>query len=54
MFWWNKKQKGVFRIVLDIFLNNLDEFKDPLPMLGGFHMAKAVLHAIGKCVKGSM
>ena len=44
---------GVFRIVLDIFQNNLDEFKDLLPMLGGFHMAKTVLHTIGKHVKGS-
>ena len=45
--------EGVFRIVLDIFINNLDEFKDLLPMLRGFHMAKAVLHAVRKYVKGS-
>ena len=44
--------EGVFRIVLDIFMNDLDEFKDLLPMLRGFHMAKAVLHAIRKYAKG--
>ena len=45
--------EGVFKIVLDIFLNNLDELKDLLPVLGGFHMAKAALHAIGRYVKRS-
>ena len=45
--------EGVFRIVLDIFLNNLVEFKDILPMLEGFHMAITVLYATGKYVKGS-
>ena len=40
--------EGVFRIVVDIFLNNLDDFKDLLPMLRGFHMTKGVLHAIRK------
>ena len=34
-------------------MNDLDEFKDLLPMLRGFHMAKAVLHAIRKYAKGS-
>ena len=42
--------EGVFRIVFDLFRNNLDEFKDLLTMVGGFHMDKAVLHAIGKYV----
>ena len=45
--------EGVLRIVLDIFMNNLDGFKDLLPMLRRFYMAKAVLHAIIKYVKGS-
>ena len=45
--------EGVFRIVLDIFMNNLDEFNDLLPMLRGFYMVKAVLHAIRKYIKGS-
>ena len=45
--------EGVFRIVLDIFPNNLDGFKNLLPTLRGFHTAKAVLHAIGKYVNGS-
>ena len=45
--------EGIFRIVLDIFLNNLDEFKDLLPILRGFHLTKTVLHAIGRYVKES-
>ena len=49
VFW----DEGTFRIVLDIFMNNLDEFKDLLPILRGFYMAKTVLHAIKKYVKGS-
>ena len=34
-------------------MNNLDEFKDLLPMLRGFYMVKAVLHTIRKYIKGS-
>ena len=45
--------EGVFRIVLDISLNDLDEFKDLLPMLEGFHKAITVLYATGKHVQGS-
>lgn len=45
--------EGIFRIVLDIFLDNLDEFKDLLPILRGFHLTKTVLHAIGRYVKQS-
>ena len=45
--------KGIFKIVLDVFLNKLDELKDLLPVLGGFHMAKAALHTIGRYVKRS-
>ena len=45
--------EGVFRIVLDIFLNRPDEFPCLLPMLGGFHMAKCALHCIWKYISGS-
>ena len=44
--------EGVFRIALDIYLDRHAEFHDLLPMLGGFHMAKIVLGAIGKYVNG--
>ena len=30
-----------------------EEFKDLLPMLGGFHMAKCVQRCIGKYIKGT-
>ena len=49
----NLKSSACVIFFLDIFFNNLDGFKDLLPMLGGFHMVKAALHAIGKYVKGS-
>ena len=32
--------EGVFRIVLNIYLKNAEKFRDLVPMLGGFHMAK--------------
>ena len=45
--------EGVFRIVLNIYLKKQDEFSNLIPMLGGFHMVKCVLHCIGKFMKGS-
>ena len=42
---------GVYRIVANIVLQKPDEFKDIIPMLVSFNMAKAVLDSIGKCVK---
>ena len=44
--------EGVFRLVLNIFLKKQSEFKCLNPMLGGFHMAKCVLHCIGKYLNG--
>ena len=44
--------EGVFRLVLNIFLKKQSEFKCLIPMLGGFHMAKCVLHCIGKYLNG--
>ena len=43
--------EGVYRIVANIVLQRPNEFKGIIPMLGGFHMAKALLHCIGKYVK---
>lgn len=42
--------EGVYRIVLDIFLNKPTEFCNLLLMMGGFHMAKCALHCIGKLI----
>ena len=44
--------EGVFRIVLDIYLDHPIEFRDLLPMLGSFHMTKIALGATGKYVLG--
>ena len=45
--------EGVYRIVAEITLQNQVEFQKLVPLLGGFHMAKAAEHCIGKLVKGS-
>ena len=45
--------EGVFRITVDIYFQCPDEFKNLIPMLGGFHMEKAFEHCIGKYMKGS-
>ena len=45
--------EGVFRIVVDIYFQRPDEYKNLIPMLGGFHMGKAVEHCIRKFMKGS-
>ena len=45
--------EGVYRIVVDVYLKCLNEFKILVPCLGGFHMAKCVQHCIGKNIRGS-
>ena len=45
--------KGVFRIMVDIFLQKQDQFRNLIPMLGGCHTAKFLQHSIGKYVRGS-
>ena len=45
--------EGVFRIMLDVYLKCPEKFKDLVPMLGGFHMAKCVQRYIGKYVQGT-
>ena len=44
--------EGVFRIVVDIYLQKPDQFKRLIPMLGGFHTAKCAEHCIGKYIGG--
>ena len=45
--------EGVFRIVLNIYLKNQDEFFNLISKLGGLHMTKCVLYCIDKFIKGS-
>ena len=45
--------EGVFRIVLDIYLQKKDEYCNIILMLGGFHIAKFVEHCIGKYIQES-
>ena len=45
--------EGVFRIVVDIFLQNQDQFRNLIAILGGFHTAKCLQHIIGKYIRGS-
>ena len=45
--------EGVFRLVLNIYLKRPQQFKNLVPMLGGFHMAKCVQRSIGKYIKGT-
>ena len=43
--------EGVFYIFADFVLQQPGQFKILIPMLKGFHMAKALLHCIGKFTK---
>ena len=45
--------EGVFRIVTEITLQQPEQFKKIIPMMGNFNLAKAVEHCIGKFLKGS-
>ena len=45
--------EGVFRIVVDIFLQNQDQFRNLIAILGGFHTAKCLQHSIRKYIRGS-
>ena len=45
--------EGVYQYAMDIFLAYPDVFKTIFPMLGGFHMAKALLRCIGTYLEGS-
>ena len=43
----------VYRIVVYIMLNKLNEFSKLIPSLGGFHMVKCALHCFWKVVRGT-
>ena len=45
--------EGAFRIVLDIYLEKENEFRNIILMIGGFHTTKCVEHCIGKYIQGS-
>lgn len=45
--------EGVFHIVVDVLMNEPDNFKDLFPMLGTFHMAKILLRCAGRYIAGS-
>ena len=45
--------KVVFRLVLEVYLKNPEEFKNLMPMLGGFHITKCVQRCISKYIKGT-
>ena len=43
--------EDVYRLVANIVLQRPEELKNIIPMLEGFHMAKPLLHCIGKYLK---
>ena len=45
--------EGVYCIVTEIFLKQPEHFRNLVPMTGGFHMAKAAMHCVGKYLRGS-
>ena len=42
--------EGVFRIVMDIYLQRHNQFQNLIPMLGIFHTAKCFEHCIDKYI----
>ena len=45
--------EGVYCIVTEIILKQPEHFRNVVPMMGGFHMAKAAMHCVGKSLRGS-
>ena len=45
--------EGVLRMENDIFSQKRDQFRNLIPMLGGFYTTKCLKHSIGKFVRGS-
>ena len=43
--------EGVFRILIDNYLQRQNQFKVLIPMLGSFHTAKCLEHCIGKYIE---
>ena len=45
--------EGVCCIVTEIFLMQPEHFRNLVPMMGGFRMAKVAIHCAGKYLRGS-
>ena len=45
--------EGVYCIVTENFLKQPEHFRNLVPLMGGFHMAKAVMHCVGKYFRGN-
>ena len=45
--------EGVFKILVDTFLQKQDQFRNLIPMFGRFHTAECLQHSIGKYIRGS-
>ena len=45
--------EGVYCIVSDIFSKQPEHFRNLVPMMGGFHIAKATMHCVGKYLRVS-
>ena len=45
--------EGVYCIVIEIFLKQLEHFQNLVPITGGFQMAKSAVHCVGKYLRGS-
>ena len=43
----------VFKRVIDIYLQNQNQFHLNIPVPGGFHTAKCLEHCTGKYIQGS-
>ena len=46
--------EGVYRIVVEIYINCLEKFKALVPCLDGFYMWKCLEHCIGKYIKDAL
>ena len=45
--------EGVYHIIIDLYCHDSQLFKNLLPMLGTFHMAKNAMRCCGKFLRGS-
>ena len=45
--------EGAFKVLADIILQKQDQFRNLIPMLGGFHTVKWLQDSIGKYIRGS-
>lgn len=46
--------EGFYQIIVDIYLKCPEKFKQLIPCMGSFHMAKCVQHCIGKYMRRSV